>query len=86
MSAITPLHSNSSLADTDSSEYPSDIELYGEPDINTQLAEAQRQWEESLAQLAKALNWVILPLLGKFLGRRTARAIWSSVASRLSSA
>ncbi|GMM56005.1 Mim2 protein [Maudiozyma humilis] len=86
MSDIELLPSDSALSETDSSEYPSDIELYGEPDINTQLAEAQRQWEESLAQLAKALNWVILPLLGKFLGRRTARSIWRAVANRLSAA
>lgn len=86
MSDIELLPNDSALSETDSSEYPSDIELYGEPDINTQLAEAQRQWEESLAQLAKALNWVILPLLGKFLGRRTARSIWRAVANRLSAA
>lgn len=45
--------------------------------LSTELADAQRQWEESLQQLNKLLNWVLLPLLGKYIGRRMAKTLWS---------
>lgn len=41
-----------------------------------QLLDAQKQWEESLDQLNKVLNWILLPLIGKFLGRGVAKTIW----------
>ncbi|CAR27788.1 hypothetical protein ZYGR_0N02740 [Zygosaccharomyces rouxii] len=44
-----------------------------------QLLDAQKQWEESLDQLNKVLNWILLPLVGKFLGRRVAKTIWKRV-------
>lgn len=44
-----------------------------------QLLDAQKQWEESLDQLNKVLNWILLPLVGKFLGRRVAKTIWKGV-------
>ena len=34
--------------------------------LSNELADAQRQWEESLQQLNKLLNWVLLPLLRKY--------------------
>lgn len=46
------------------------------------LIEARRQWEESLVQLNHAVNWVILPLLGKFFGRRAALWTWKWVANK----
>ncbi|CAI4035033.1 hypothetical protein SMKI_12G1710 [Saccharomyces mikatae IFO 1815] len=45
--------------------------------LSNELADAQRQWEESLQQLSKLLNWVLLPLMGKYLGRRMAKTLWS---------
>ncbi|CAI1576537.1 hypothetical protein SEUBUCD646_0L01650 [Saccharomyces eubayanus] len=45
--------------------------------LSNELADAQRQWEESLQQLSKLLNWVLLPLLGKYMGRRMAKTLWS---------
>ncbi|AHY78502.1 AQG_2a_G0036460.mRNA.1.CDS.1 [Saccharomyces cerevisiae] len=45
--------------------------------LSNELADAQRQWEESLQQLNKLLNWVLLPLLGKYIGRRMAKTLWS---------
>ncbi|EHN01266.1 YLR099W-A-like protein [Saccharomyces cerevisiae x Saccharomyces kudriavzevii VIN7] len=45
--------------------------------LSYELADAQRQWEESLLQLSKLLNWVLLPLLGKYMGRRMAKTLWS---------
>ncbi|QLQ82409.1 hypothetical protein HG537_0H01710 [Torulaspora globosa] len=59
-----------------SSEYGSD-EL--DDILRSQLLDAQQQWEESLEQLSKVLNWVLLPLVGKFMGRRTAKVIWKHV-------
>ncbi|GAV53782.1 hypothetical protein ZYGR_0AK02840 [Zygosaccharomyces rouxii] len=58
------------------SDYESDLmDDYYE----TQLLDAQKQWEESLDQLNKVLNWILLPLVGKFLGRRVAKTIWKRV-------
>ncbi|SCV04431.1 LAMI_0H16072g1_1 [Lachancea mirantina] len=59
----------------DDFEYTDEID---EDDENhhLQLLTAQQQWEESIEQLGQALNWVLLPLLGKFLGRRTALKLW----------
>ncbi|BAP71677.1 hypothetical protein KMAR_40169 [Kluyveromyces marxianus] len=48
-----------------------------------QLSDAQREWERSLEQLWQALTWIILPLTGKLLGRRTAGYIWRKVMNRL---
>lgn len=44
--------------------------------FESQLLSAQQQWEESLEQLNKVLNWVLLPLIGKFMGRRMAKVLW----------
>ncbi|CCF56581.1 hypothetical protein KAFR_0B02840 [Kazachstania africana CBS 2517] len=60
---------------TDEEDYVSEDE-----DYELALSEAQRHWEESLQQLNKALNWVILPLLGKFMGRKAATFVWKRVA------
>lgn len=61
----------------------SDSEESSEDEYDLQLVEAQRQWEESLAQLNRVLNWVILPLLGKFVGRRCAVWTWKYFANKL---
>ncbi|CAL9732780.1 mitochondrial import protein 2 [Monosporozyma unispora] len=45
--------------------------------------EARKQWEESLVQLSQVLNWVVLPLLGKFFGRKAALWTWKWVANKL---
>ncbi|SCU86154.1 LANO_0C06920g1_1 [Lachancea nothofagi CBS 11611] len=50
-----------------------------EDDYESQLLSAQQQWEESLEQLSQVLNWVLLPLIGKYLGRRTALRVWRNV-------
>ncbi|KAM9924700.1 hypothetical protein OXX59_004344 [Metschnikowia pulcherrima] len=41
---------------------------------------AQEQWDESIKQITGLVNFVIFPLLGKLLGRRTAHIIWRKVA------
>lgn len=45
----------------------------------SQLLDAQQQWDESIQQLNKVLNWVLLPIIGKFMGRRVAKTIWQRV-------
>ncbi|KAM9904826.1 hypothetical protein OXX80_003813 [Metschnikowia pulcherrima] len=42
---------------------------------------AQEQWDESIKQITGLVNFVIFPLLGKLLGRRTAHIIWRKVAN-----
>mgnify|MGYP003366810108 CR=1 FL=1 len=49
----------------------------------SQLLDAQQQWDESIEQLNKVLNWVLLPIVGKFMGRRVAKAIWQRVMEHL---
>lgn len=63
--------------DSNVSEYDSDVEY------SKALLAAQREWEESLDQLYRALRLVILPFIGKYLGRRAARWVWRSVATYL---
>ena len=70
-------HDDDDDVDSNVSEYDSDSEY------SKALLAAQREWEESLDQLYRALQLVILPLIGKFLGRRAARLIWRSVATYL---
>lgn len=52
----------------DESDYDSDDSL----DDELKLINAQLQWEESLEQLKTLVGIVILPLIGKMLGRRFA--------------
>lgn len=40
---------------------------------------AQQEWEESIQQLQQLVSMVVLPMLGKFLGRRW--SYWGSSAS-----
>ncbi|CEP63245.1 Mim2p LALA0_S07e05754g [Lachancea lanzarotensis] len=59
-------------------------DLYTEDiDFEEHLLTAQQQWEESLEQLSQVLNWVLLPLIGKYLGRRTALGLWKRVVTHL---
>lgn len=60
-------------SDDDSAEYDDDL-LF-----EAQLLDAQQQWEESLFQLNKVLNVLMLPLIGKFMGRRISVLIWKRV-------
>lgn len=55
-------------------EYMTDEEYDSDDSLDHELAliNAQLQWEESLSQLKLLLNIVILPILGKALGRRLA--------------
>lgn len=48
--------------DDDTSDY------YGE----YQMSDAQAQWEESLRQIEQLLTFILIPVVGKFFGRRFA--------------
>ncbi|KAF3985990.1 hypothetical protein FT663_05068 [Candidozyma haemuli var. vulneris] len=52
-----------------------DIDYYSESDSEYYLS-AQEQWEESLKQIEGLVNFVLVPLIGKLLGRRTAHVLW----------
>lgn len=52
-----------------------------EIELQQQLMDAQLQWEQSLEQLGKVLNWIILPLVGRLLGRKVALVIWKRCAA-----
>ncbi|KAH3672187.1 hypothetical protein WICMUC_004416 [Wickerhamomyces mucosus] len=62
--------------DDDSDYYDEDYDYtyddYDSSDDETELRNAQLQWEESLSQLKTLVGFVILPLIGKVLGRRFA--------------
>ncbi|CUS25037.1 LAQU0S25e00474g1_1 [Lachancea quebecensis] len=60
-------------------EYDEYIVDTDEEDYESQLLSAQQQWEESLEQLSQVFNWILLPLVGKYLGRRTALRVWKNV-------
>lgn len=59
--ASSPYDSASDISDTDS-----DTEYY------LRVSDAQAQWDESLRQLEQLLTFVLVPVVGKFLGRRFA--------------
>ncbi|KAJ8057581.1 hypothetical protein LXG23DRAFT_54280 [Yarrowia lipolytica] len=42
-------------------------------------SDAQEQWEESLRQLEQLVSFVLIPLIGKFFGRRAAYFVWGMV-------
>ncbi|KAG7700520.1 hypothetical protein KL951_000635 [Ogataea haglerorum] len=43
----------------------------------------QKEWEENLVQLKTLVNFVLLPVIGKVLGRRFANYVWMKIASRI---
>lgn len=51
-------------------KFPTDLIL------KQKVKEAQLQWEESLKQLHKVVNWILLPILGKFIGRKLSHFVW----------
>lgn len=61
-------------------DYDTDEIIY-----DNNLLNAQQHWEQSLLQLNQVLNWIILPLVGSFLGRRIAVVIWKRIGNLLSS-
>ncbi|KAL2148345.1 hypothetical protein VTH82DRAFT_2265 [Thermothelomyces myriococcoides] len=46
-------------------------------DSDSELSDAQREWEASLEQLQLVLTMIILPFAGKFLGRKFAYWSWA---------
>lgn len=52
-------------------------------DLFDPVAETEQAFQENLAQLDAIVQLVLIPLLGKFLGRRFAHSVWSQLALRL---
>lgn len=57
-----------------------DSDYYSETDSEYDLT-AQEHWDESVKQITALVSFVIFPLLGKFLGRKSAHIIWRKVAN-----
>ncbi|GEQ66735.1 hypothetical protein JCM33374_g398 [Metschnikowia sp. JCM 33374] len=57
-----------------------DSDYYSETESEYDLT-AQEHWEESINQLTGLVHFVIFPLLGKFLGRKSAHIIWRKIAN-----
>ena len=47
------------------------------------LAKINQEWQESVAQLKQAVNWIVLPLIGKLVGRKCARLVWNFACRKL---
>ncbi|AET39347.1 Mim2p Ecym_4284 [Eremothecium cymbalariae DBVPG len=63
--------------DSYSEDYGYDMDEFDSINYSEELLNAQWQWEQSLEQLKQVVNWLVLPLVGKLLGRRAAGIIWS---------
>lgn len=68
------------LAQTDPHDDDTDIDYYSELDSEYYLT-AQEQWEESIKQVEALVHFVLIPLVGKLLGRRTAHILWRRFAN-----
>lgn len=79
--SCSSVNNSSAVDETETDSEESDVLTDTEYDIA--LIEARRQWEESLVQLNQVVNWVLLPLLGKFLGRKAAMWTWKWAAGKL---
>ncbi|CCK71272.1 Mim2p KNAG_0G02150 [Huiozyma naganishii CBS 8797] len=51
----------------------SECESESDFELDLALVEAERQWQESLQQLSTVLTCVVLPIVGKFLGRKVVK-------------
>lgn len=45
---------------------------------NGDFSDAQQHWDESLRQLEHAIFYVLCPVVGRVIGRRTAHKLWMS--------
>lgn len=59
----------SDTSTTTSLSYPSSDDSY-DPDDRAALI--QEEWEESMAQIEMVISVILMPVLGKWMGRRTA--------------
>lgn len=39
--------------------------------------DAQRQWDENMKQIEVAIFFVLCPVVGKIIGRKTAQSLWT---------
>lgn len=85
-SSMTSASSSFVIADTAPSTSDSDDDVDSLPSISSSIlgseadsSDAQREWEASLEQLQLLLTMIIMPFVGKYLGRKF--AYWSGLSS-----
>ncbi|CAH2448813.1 Hypothetical protein PP7435_CHR2-2661 [Komagataella phaffii CBS 7435] len=69
------------MSDFDSgeeSEYSYDSDL-----VHEVYRDAQKEWEESMIQLTTLLNFVLIPIIGRVIGRRFANSLWARIANKI---
>ncbi|KAK4246776.1 hypothetical protein C7999DRAFT_15122 [Corynascus novoguineensis] len=74
---IPDVSRSSSERDDDIDSLPSISSSILDSDSETDLSDAQREWEASLEQLQLLLTMIIMPFAGKFLGRKFAYWSWA---------
>jgi len=60
-----------------SSPSPSTISTASSDETSGASSDADQEWDESLQQLQLTVNMILLPFLGKWVGRRFAYYVWS---------
>ncbi|GMG37244.1 unnamed protein product [Ambrosiozyma monospora] len=60
----------------DDTDYTYETDLVNPQDV-------QKEWDQSIAQLVTLVNFVLIPLVGKMIGRRFAHTIWNKVAEKI---
>lgn len=81
MSALVTYDYNDTDVDMDMDQSDTDTSMDSITDSEySQDLTAQEHWEESMKQIQGLINFLILPLIGKVLGRRASKIIWSKIA------
>ncbi|GME93441.1 unnamed protein product [Ambrosiozyma monospora] len=62
--------------DDDDTDYTYETDLVNPQDV-------QKEWEQSIAQLVTLVNFVLIPLVGKIIGRKFAHTIWNKIAEKI---
>lgn len=62
-------------ADSYDDDYGSETDSEFENDIY--INDAQRQWDENMKQIETAVFYVLCPVVGKMIGRKTAQSLWA---------
>lgn len=60
----------------DINDNDTEVDYYSDDSSSDFDLSAQEQWEESIKQITGLVNFVLFPIIGKLLGRRTAHILW----------
>lgn len=64
----------------DLNDNDTEVDYYSDDSSMDYEVSAQEHWEESIKQITGLVNFVLFPMIGKLLGRRTAHFVWLRVA------